>query len=141
MAKKKGLWANIHAKRKRGERPARPGEEGYPKTLDIEKYKKGGKTAKDFKPHMMYKDGKAVKADTYKKHLSLNKQGYGHTKNEMGGPIKGASHDNGGVVIEAEGGEYIVKKDSVNPKTEAVLEYINEYGKLPVQDARKRGKK
>ena len=36
MAKKKGLWANIHAKRKRGEKPARPGEEGYPKTLDIE---------------------------------------------------------------------------------------------------------
>ena len=141
MAKKKGLWANIHAKRKRGERPARPGEEGYPKTLDIEKYKKGGKTAKDFKPHMMYKDGKAVKADTYKKHLSLNKQGNGHTKKEMGGHIKGASHDNGGVVIEAEGGEYIVKKDSVNPKTEAVLEYINEYGKLPVRDARKRGKK
>ena len=141
MAKKKGLWANIHAKRKRGEKPAKPGEEGYPKTLDIEKYKKGGKTAKDFKPHMMYKDGKAVKADTYKKHLSLNKQGYGHTKKEMGGPIKGASHDNGGVVIEAEGGEYVIRKDSVNPQTEAVLEYINEYGKLPVRDARKRGKK
>jgi hypothetical protein len=34
--KKKGLWANIHAKRKRGERPARPGEEGYPETLDID---------------------------------------------------------------------------------------------------------
>lgn len=34
--KKKGLWANIHAKRKRGERPAKPGEEGYPKTLDID---------------------------------------------------------------------------------------------------------
>lgn len=33
---KKGLWANIHAKRKRGEKPARPGEKGYPKTLDIE---------------------------------------------------------------------------------------------------------
>lgn len=28
--KKKGLWANIHAKRKRGEPPAKPGEEGYP---------------------------------------------------------------------------------------------------------------
>ena len=28
MAKKKGLWANIHAKRARGERPARPGEKG-----------------------------------------------------------------------------------------------------------------
>lgn len=33
---KKGLWANIHAKRKRGERPAKPGEKGYPKTLNIE---------------------------------------------------------------------------------------------------------
>jgi len=34
--KKKGLWHNIHQKRKRGERPAKPGEKGYPKTLDIE---------------------------------------------------------------------------------------------------------
>jgi hypothetical protein len=34
--KKKGLWANIHAKKKRGGRPAKPGEKGYPKTLDIE---------------------------------------------------------------------------------------------------------
>jgi len=33
---KKGLWDNIHAKRKRGERPAKPGEEGYPKTLNVE---------------------------------------------------------------------------------------------------------
>jgi hypothetical protein len=33
---KSGLWANIHAKRKRGERPAKPGEKGYPKTLNIE---------------------------------------------------------------------------------------------------------
>ena len=40
MAKRKGLWANIHAKRKRGERPAKPGEKGYPKTLDI--MKEGG---------------------------------------------------------------------------------------------------
>jgi hypothetical protein len=38
---KPGLWANIHAKRKRGERPAKPGEEGYPKTLDIEESGKG----------------------------------------------------------------------------------------------------
>ena len=27
---KDGLWANIHAKRKRGEKPAKPGEKGYP---------------------------------------------------------------------------------------------------------------
>jgi|TARA_R110002167_G_scaffold20002_4_gene73449 hypothetical protein len=31
-----GLWSNIHAKRKRGERPAKKGEKGYPKTLDID---------------------------------------------------------------------------------------------------------
>ena len=36
-AKKKGLWENIHARRKVGKRPKRPGEKGYPKTLDIEK--------------------------------------------------------------------------------------------------------
>ena len=33
---KKGLWANIHAKRKRGEPPAKPGDKNYPKTLNIE---------------------------------------------------------------------------------------------------------
>jgi hypothetical protein len=27
---KKGLWANVHAKRKRGEKPAKPGDEDYP---------------------------------------------------------------------------------------------------------------
>jgi hypothetical protein len=34
--KKKGLWDNIHAKRKRGEKPAKPGDEDYPKTLNVE---------------------------------------------------------------------------------------------------------
>lgn len=28
--KKTGLWANIHARRKAGKRPRRPGEKGYP---------------------------------------------------------------------------------------------------------------
>ena len=37
----KGLWHNIHAKRKRGEPPAKPGEKGYPKTLDIEETYEG----------------------------------------------------------------------------------------------------
>ena len=35
---KKGLWDNIHAKRKRGEKPAKPGDKDYPKTLNVEKY-------------------------------------------------------------------------------------------------------
>jgi len=33
--KKRGLWANIWARRRAGKRPKRPGEKGYPKTLDI----------------------------------------------------------------------------------------------------------
>ena len=33
---KKGLWANIHARRKAGKRPKKPGEKGYPKSLDID---------------------------------------------------------------------------------------------------------
>ncbi len=48
-----------------------------------------------------------------------------------GGKFKGPSHDNGGIPIEVEGGEYIIKKDSVNPETEAVLKFINKNGKLP----------
>ena len=36
--KKKGLWDNIHAKRKRGEKPAKPGDKDYPKTLNVEGY-------------------------------------------------------------------------------------------------------
>ena len=35
----KGLWANIHAKRKRGEKPAKKGDKAYPKTLDIDEEK------------------------------------------------------------------------------------------------------
>lgn len=34
--KKKGLWDNIWARRRAGKRPLRPGEKGYPKTLDID---------------------------------------------------------------------------------------------------------
>ena len=34
---KKGLWYNIHQRRKKGLPPKKPGEEGYPKTLNIDK--------------------------------------------------------------------------------------------------------
>jgi len=36
--------------------------------------------AKKFKAHMMYKGSKAIKANSYKKHLELKKKGYKHTK-------------------------------------------------------------
>jgi hypothetical protein len=43
-AKKKGLWANIHAKRARGEKPAKPGDEDYP---DEDAWKAAKKTSED----------------------------------------------------------------------------------------------
>ena len=57
-----------------------------------------------------------------------------------GGTLNGPSHDNGGIPIEAEGGEFIIKKDSVNRSTLDTLEYINKHGDLPLSDARKRRK-
>lgn len=41
-----GLWDNIWAKRRRGEAPAKPGDKGYPKTLNVggEKKKKRKKS-------------------------------------------------------------------------------------------------
>ena len=41
---KKGLYDNIHAKRKRGEAPAKPGDKGYPAK---DAFKKAAKTAKE----------------------------------------------------------------------------------------------
>ena len=38
--KGKGLWHNIRAKRKRGEPKAKPGDKDYPKTLNIEGYRR-----------------------------------------------------------------------------------------------------
>ena len=63
--------------------------------------------------------------------------------------IKGKSHKEGGKIIEVEGGEYIIKKDSVNASTEPILEKINKTGKfnykcggkIPVFDARNRTKR
>ena len=57
-----------------------------------------------------------------------------------GGYLDGAPHEGGGIPIEAEGGEFIIKKDSVNRSTLDVLEYINEHGDLPMSDARDRSK-
>ena len=57
---------------------------------------------------------------------------------KLEGMLKGPSHDRGGIkfnvggeIQEAEGGEYVIRKDSVNGNTEKVLKYINENGKLP----------
>ena len=52
-----------------------------------------------------------------------------------GGKTIGPSHKNGGIDINVEGGEFIVKKDSVNSKTLPMLEKINETGKIPTFDS------
>ena len=69
-------------------------------------------------------------------------------KYKKGGTLQGPSHDDGGIPIEVEGGEFIVKKDSVNDDTLPILREINDTGKYegggyiwPTVDARKRGKK
>ena len=59
-------------------------------------------------------------------------------KEYEGGTLVGNPHEKGGIPIEAEGGEFIIKKDSVNRSTLDTLEYINEHGDLPMSDARKR---
>ena len=63
------------------------------------------------------------------------------TKAQMGGFLDGLPHEEGGIPIEAEGGEFMIRKDSVNRSTLDMLEYINTHGDIPMSDARKRGKK
>ena len=65
-----------------------------------------------------------------------------------GGKLNGKSHAKGGIPIEVEGGEYVIKKSSVNKDTEPILKEINETGKfnyrcggkVPHYDSRKRRK-
>ena len=49
IEEKKGLYANIHAKRARGESPAKPGDEDYPAK---DAFKKAAKTAKEEVEHL-----------------------------------------------------------------------------------------
>ena len=46
-------------------------------------------------------------------------------KYPQGGMLEGAPHEEGGIPIEAEGGEFIVKADSVNEGTLPLLEFVN----------------
>ena len=71
----------------------------------------------------------------------------GYNQYPNGGPLDGDAHEvdsdgdgQGGIPIEAEGGEFIIKKDSVNRSTLDMLEYVNKHGDLPMGDARKRRK-
>ena len=65
----------------------------------------------------------------------------GYNEYPEGGSLNGPPHEQGGIPIEAEGGEFIIKRDSVNAATLDTLEYINRHGNLPMFDARNRSKK
>jgi len=57
LEEKKGLWDNIHAKRERGEHPAKPGDKNYPKTLNVEEneVEEGYKPIDKKKENAMYR--------------------------------------------------------------------------------------
>ena len=60
---------------------------------------------------------------------------------QQGGVLNGPSHDAGGIPIDAEGGEFIIKRDSVNSSTLDMLEYVNKHGDLPMSNAKNRRRK
>ena len=60
---------------------------------------------------------------------------------QQGGPLNGPSHGAGGIPIEAEGGEFIIKRNSVNASTLDMLEYVNKHGDLPMSNAKNRRSK
>ena len=54
------------------------------------------------------------------------------------GKLTGPSHKNGGIFLEAEGGEYIIKKSSVKKIGKDNLDKINKDGKLPMSKDNKK---
>jgi len=106
----------------------------------------GQKAAENRKKRQATKSGKvkAKYSDSLKK--SMRSKGV-YLK---GGKLEGPSHKEGGIPIEVEGGEYIIKKNSVNDKTLPILQEINNTGQytgadknydFPVFDARERSEK
>ena len=47
------------------------------------------------------------------------------------GKLSGPSHKNGGILLEAEGGEYIISKKATKKIGKKNLDKINKTGKLP----------
>ena len=54
------------------------------------------------------------------------------------GKLTGPSHKRGGILLEAEGGEYIIKKSSVKKLGKSTLDKINKEGKLPMKKGMKK---
>ena len=98
---------------------------------------------KNFKISVFDKSGKnkGKKEKSRLKGSKRNFLGGGYNEYPEGGALNGPSHDNGGIPIEAEGGEFIIKRDSVNASTIDMLEYVNKHGDLPMSNAKNRRSK
>lgn len=76
-AEKPGLWANIRAKRARGEKPAKPGSEDYPDKKQWDKLTKESESS----PAWQRSEGKNPEG-------GLNAKGRASYKRETGGTLK-----------------------------------------------------
>ena len=85
------------------------------------------------------------KSDKQRKWMHTNKpemaKRWEAEEKAYGGMLNGPSHASGGIPIEAEGGEFIIRNSSVNNNTLDTLEYINQHGNLPMFNAKDRRKK
>ena len=93
--KKRGLWDNIHAKRKRGERPAKPGEKDYPKTLNVEELSPAEQLRLKRKEQLKSK-GKISTGDMHS--LSKDTKGRGRTPLQALKRRRGVSEESTGIV-------------------------------------------
>ena len=84
-SKKKGLWDNIHAKRERGESPAKPGDKDYPKTLKVEGLEEAA-------PALV---GVLAKMAAKKAAVHVAKKGAEKVKDKMGKLLKGDEEEEG----------------------------------------------
>ena len=105
--------------------------------LNVPSMKKGGKVEKGSIKDLNMVVKELEKAS--KMHLGQSKRIDKHIKSmQDGGMLKGPSHKDGGILtqvgdqpIEMEGGEYVIKKSSVNKLGKKALDYINKTGKIP----------
>ena len=89
----------------------------------------------------VYGFGNKLDADKYAKNYKGNPENFDvHKRMQMdgslkkyaqGGLLQGSSHTNGGILLEAEGGEYILNKAAVSEVGVPYLDYLNDEGGLP----------
>jgi len=82
------------------------------------KYAKGGKSKENFKPHMMYGDGKSKMANTYEEHISLQKKGWGHSKKAK----KGEKYALGGQIGKKTDWSNIVHGEYIMPYNQEYMD-------------------